>query len=42
VCAFNIAYDLDFPKALHDFFPDDSQLHFSHAIPHATMDAKTK
>jgi hypothetical protein len=42
VGAFNITHDLDFTKAFHDFFPDNSQLHFSHAITHAAMDAKTK
>jgi hypothetical protein len=42
VGAFNIAYDLDFSKAFHDFFPNDSQLHFSHAITHSAMDTKAK
>src|SRR5512135_1324503 len=40
--ALRFADDIDPREALHDFLPQDAQLHLRHAISHAAMDAEAE
>ena len=42
VGALRLADDFDEAEPLHDFFPDDPQLHFGQPVAHAAMDAETE